>query len=197
MRLLFGHRGIIALPMSLVRAALLGASLAALSGVASAHPGHALSQTAYLTLAPGEIQVELDLMVGEDAVAPLVAALDPGGDGTASNVEAQARAETVLSQVKLVLDGQPASWTLTEVDAPDLTVLSTGSGTLQLKASAARLESPGLHTLEVLNDYASSETLKTANVFLAEGEGWTWDITDQSRTADGAGLTVTFLTIAR
>ena len=168
------------------------AAVLAFPGVASAHPGHALAQTAYLTLAPDKVRLELQLTVGEDAVAPLLAALDLDRDGTASEAEAQAWAEDVLIHVSLALDDDPTPWILGEVRVPDLALLATGSAALSLTAVAARPEALGVHSLAFVNDYAPAETLRTANMFLEAGEGWSWEVADQKRSDNGAGLTVTY-----
>ena len=176
------------------RSIVLATALLALPGVASAHPGHSLAQTAYLTLTPGEVRLELDLTVGEAAVASLLAALDPDGDGQASEAETRAWAEGVLGQVSLTLDDGTAAWTLDDVEVADLALVATGSAALSLTAATLRPEGPGPHSLTFVNDYAPAETLRTTTMFLAPGEGWSWDIADQERSDDGAGLTVTYAT---
>ena len=172
----------------------LAVALLASASAASAHPGHSLAQTAYLTLAPSEVRLELDFTVGEDAVAPLLAALDPNDDGQASEAETRAWAEGVLGEVSLTLDDGTADWTLDDVEVPDLALVATGSAALSITASTQRAETPGAHSLVFTNDYAPAETLRTTSIFLAPGESWSWDVVEQERSDDGAGLKVTYAT---
>ena len=174
------------------RLATLTASLSMLAGAASAHPVDELIQGAYLTLAPGEVRLDLDLTPGAE-VLPLVSpALDPDADGSVTEAEARAYAEDVLADSTLLLDQEPVAWTLGEVTVPDPTFLAAGAGVIRIEATAPRQDREGIHVLAYETRHEPAKSLWMANVFLRPGEGWAYAVHGQERGDDGRSLTVTF-----
>jgi len=167
-------------------------SFAMAAGAAAAHPVDELIQGAYLTLAPGEVKLQLDLTPGAEVVPSVSSSLDPDADGAVSEAEARAYAEQVLADSTLILDREPAAWSLVAVTVPDLAVLAEGGGVIRIEATALRPDQDGLHVLAYENYHEPVKSLWMANVFLRPGEGWTYAVTDQERSDEGRSLTVTF-----
>jgi hypothetical protein len=174
------------------RLATFAASLSMLAGAATSHPVDELIQGAYLTLAPGEVRLDLDLTPGAE-VLPLVSpALDPDADGSVTEAEARAYAEDVLGDSKLLLNEEAVAWTLVGVTVPDPTLLAAGSGVIRIEATAARPDREGIHVLTYETHHEPAKSLWMANVFLRPGEGWTYAVNGQERSDKGRSLTVTF-----
>lgn len=167
-------------------------SLALVAGPAVAHPIDEVVQGAYLTLAPGEVRLELDLMPGVEVAAPVVAALDANGDGVLTAAEARAFGEMVLGETALTLDGEAVAWTLEEVTLSSLPALVSGNDVLKITATVPRLDAEGAHELAFENRYDPARSRVMANVFLRPGEGWTYRVTSQERDARGQALTVRY-----
>jgi hypothetical protein len=170
--------------------------LALLPHWAEAHRLDEVVQGAYLTLAPGEVRLELDLTPGIEVSGALLQALDADADGTITKAEAQGYAQRVLAQSTLALDGVTVSWTLGDVNVPPYKNLQVGSDTIRIYATSERPDSPGAHVLGYRNDHQPAASRRMANVFLQPGEGWQYRVTGQQRSDDGRQLTVTY-TVAR
>lgn len=168
------------------------ALLAVLPGAAPAHPIDEVVQGAYLTIAPGEVQLELDLTPGVEVVSLILPALDPDGDGAVSATEARAYAEAVLADSSLALDGEPTAWTLVAVEVPDPALLAQGGGFVRIDAVAPRPDREGEGVLAYENRHEPAKSLWMANVFLRPGEGWTYAVTGQERDARGQALVVSY-----
>ena len=175
-------------------AAMKGAAvlLALIPGAAPAHPVDEVIQGAYLTIAPGEVRLELDVNPGAE-VAPLVLPLlDPDADGAVNEAEARAYAERVLADSTLALDGEPAAWTLVAVEVPETGLLVEGAGMIRIEATAPRPDREGAHVLAYETRHEPAQSLWMANVFLRPGEGWAYAVTGQERDARGQALAVTY-----
>src|SRR5215217_3150757 len=118
-----------------------------LPGWANAHPVDEVVQGAYLTLAPGEVRLELDLTPGAEVADAVLGTLDPDGNCTVAEQEARAFAEDVLSQSTLTLDGDATDWALEDVIVPSLDALASGNDILKVMAAAPRSDVPGEHIL--------------------------------------------------
>ncbi|MFC4453593.1 hypothetical protein [Deinococcus sonorensis] len=167
--------------------------LALLTGMAQAHPVDEVVQGAYLTLAPGAVQLELDLTPGPLVAGPFITALDPNADGRVTVNEARAYAVSVLRQSTLTIDGKAAGWTVDRVDVPSLESLKVGSDTLKIYATARRPDRAGAATLSYQNRYQPANSQWMANVFLLPGAGWTYRVSGQQHSNDGRQLTVTYV----
>jgi hypothetical protein len=170
--------------------------LALLPRWAEAHPLDEVVQSAYLTLAPGEVRLELDLTPGIEVAGALLQALDADADRAITEAEAEGYAERVLARSSLTLDDVAMSWMLGEVDVPPYRSLELGGGTVSIHAVARHPDGAGAHVLSYRNDHQPAASRRTANVFLQPGEGWRYRVTGQRRSDDGRQLTVTY-TVAR
>ncbi|BDP43285.1 hypothetical protein DAETH_32540 (plasmid) [Deinococcus aetherius] len=166
--------------------------LALWSGWAGAHPVDEVVQAAYLTLAPGAVQLELDLTPGVQVVGTIIKALDPNGDGKVTAAEARTYAGRVLGQSTLSLNGVAVPWTLEKVEVPPVALLKEG-GVLKIYATARRADRPGAQTLTYQNRYQPVKSQWVANIFLLPGAGWQYGVTGQGHSNDGRQLTVKYI----
>lgn len=166
--------------------------LALLSGGAAAHPVDEMVQGAYLTLTPGEVRLELDLIPGTKVAATLLKSLDVNADSRITGAEAQAFAVRVLGQSTLTLGGTVTHWTLDKVSMPPYQNLQLGSDTIKIYAVAKRTDRTGAATLTYQNRYQPVKSQWTANIFLQPGAAWRYAVTGQKRSNDGQVLTVRY-----
>lgn len=111
-------------------------------------------QAARLSLVRDRVALELDLTPGV-AVAPgIIAIIDRDADAAISSEEARAYAQTVMSDVRLSLDGQAIGVKLDRVEVPSAADLRSGLGTIAIRASSSvdRLGG-GRHSLQFKNDH--------------------------------------------
>jgi hypothetical protein len=166
---------------------------ALIPGWAAAHPIDEVVQGAYLTLAPGEVRLELDLTPGAEVSPTVLAALDANGDRAISKAEARRFAQRVLDQTTLTLDGKAAPWRIAKVDAPPYQNLLQATDTLKIYAIARRPDRAGAHTLYFDNRYQPAKSQCIANIFLQPGRGWRFFVAGQQRSNDGRRLTVRYV----
>jgi hypothetical protein len=159
---------------------------------AAAHPVDEVVQGAYLTLAPGEVRLELDLTPGTEVSGAVLRSLDANTDRRVSDAEARAYAEQVLKQSSLTLDGVSLSWRLERVSVPPYQSLSREGDTLKIYAIAMRAEQAGVHTLSYVNRYQPAKSQCIANIFLQPGAGWRYQVDGQQHSDDGRLLTVRY-----
>ncbi len=178
-----------------MRARLLAAVLLFAPALAHAHPIDEVVQGAYLTLAPGQVQLELDIVAGTMVVGMVMKALDPNGDRVISPAEARAFGTVVLGQSSLAVDGRPAAWKFDRVEAPTYAQIAAGD-IIKVYATAARPDRPGARTLAYDNRYRPAPSRVTANVFLRAAGGWRYEVTGQDRSPDGGRLSVRYLIAA-
>ena len=148
-------------------------------------------QGAYLTVAPNEIRLELDLIAGIEVVDSILESLDRNFDQNITDAEARAFARRVLVEGTLTLDDVSVPWTLVDVTVPPYSNLKLGSATIKIYATVKRPDSMGARTLHYLNSYQPAKSQWTANVFLQPG-GWQYQVTRQQRSNDGRQLTVNY-----
>lgn len=111
-------------------------------------------QAARLSLVRDRVAVELDLTPGV-AVAPgIIAIIDRDADAAISSDEARAYGQSVMSDVRLSLDGHAVDVTLDRVEVPSAADLRAGLGTIAIRASGSvgRLGG-GRHSLQFKNDH--------------------------------------------
>ena len=120
-------------------------SVLAPAGVAGAHPVHEVVQNAYVTLAPGAVDVQLELTAGPEVAGTIIRALDANGDKRVSQAEARAYALRVLTSSKLQIDGRSLELRLINVDVPPYGALLGAHGTIRITARAARMPSRAIH----------------------------------------------------
>ncbi|MBB6017090.1 hypothetical protein ACFP9V_22815 [Deinococcus radiopugnans] len=160
--------------------------------VAQAHPVDEVVQGAYLTLAPGAVQLELDVTPGSQVAGTVLTSLDANTDGRITDAEARAYAGRVLKQSTLKLGDVAAGWTLGKIEVPPYADLKTGNAVLKIYATAKRRDTVGAQTLSYQNRYQPAKGQWTANIFLLPGAGWQYGVTGQQRSNDGQQLTVNY-----
>jgi hypothetical protein len=74
---------------------------------ALAHPADVYLQATYITVAPAQIVVELDLSPGVLVAPQVLPQLDTDGDEQISEAEGQAYVDAMLRDVVLEVDEQP------------------------------------------------------------------------------------------
>ena len=165
---------------------------ALIPGWAFAHPVDEVVQGAYLTLAPGQVRLELDLTPGTEVAFAVLKSLDANGDRRITEAEARAYGERVLKQSTLTLGGKPAAWRLERVDTPAYDELEQSTPTLKIYATAARPDRAGPQAFSYENRYQPAKSQWIANVFLQPAGGWRYRVAGQQHTDDGRGLTVSY-----
>src|SRR3712207_9589239 len=98
----FGKKPTLLIGLLALLLGLLASPMAAL-----AHPADVYLQATYITVAPAEIVVELDLSPGVLVAPQVLPQLDPDGDQQISDAESQAYVDAILSNVALQVDGKP------------------------------------------------------------------------------------------
>jgi hypothetical protein len=169
----------------------LGAAAALTANAAQAHPLDEVIQAAYVTLAPGEVQLDLEIQPGSLVAGGVARAMDANGDGRISDGEARAYAARVLQASSLTFDGVSAPLRLTRVQAPSYANLARGD-ILHIYASAPRRMRAGPAVLRYANGYALPKSRCQANVFLSAGGGWSFQVDGQSHSPDGRQLRVAY-----
>lgn len=159
---------------------------------AFAHPVDEVVQGAYLTLAPGQVRLELDLTPGTEVADAVLRAIDANGDRRLSDAEGRGFGERVLKQSTISLNGKPVAWRLDRVSMPSYEEVRDATPTLKVYATAPRLERKGAQTLGYENRYQPARSQWIANIFLQPGGGWRYQVTGQQHTNDGRGLTVSY-----
>src|SRR5438067_9050604 len=81
--------------------------LLALPAAALAHPLDVYLQATYITVAPAQIVVELDLSPGVLVAPQVLPQLDSDGDQQISDAEGQAYGDAMLRNIVLQVDGKP------------------------------------------------------------------------------------------
>ena len=160
---------------------------------ADAHPVDEVVQGAYLTLAAGQVRLELDLAPGAEVAEAFLTSLDTNRDQRITEVEARGFAARVLEQSTLLLDGVAVHWALDQVTVPAYQALRFGNDILRIQAIASRADSAGMHALSYRNRFQPAKSQRTANVFVQPGGGWTYQVTGQERTDDGQQLKVSYV----
>jgi hypothetical protein len=162
-------------------------------GAALAHPVDEVVQGAYLTLARGEVRLELDLTPGTEVADIVLKSLDANGDKAISGAEGRAYGERVLKQSTLALGGKAAAWRLDRVSMPPYEQIAVETATIKVYAIAQRPDRAGAQSLSYANSYQPARSQWIANIFLQPGGGWKYRVTGQKHTDDGRGLAVSYV----
>jgi hypothetical protein len=171
-----------------------GVAAALLAIGAFAHTLDEIIQNSYLTLAPGEIRLELEIVPGHAVAAGLAQSIDADGDWQLSEVEAYAFARAALEESTLSLNGQALTWDIREIGAAPYELLADGHGTLRLVAVALVPEREGRHTLNYRNTFEPAASVRSIDIFLEPREGWTYEVLHQERREGGRELSVVYTT---
>lgn len=137
---------------------------------ALAHPLDAYLQATYITVAPTQIVVELDLTPGVLVAPQVLAELDSDGDQEITDAEGQAYADTVLRNVTLQVDGQPRTLAVTRIDMPAYLNIQAGYGTIRIFTAATLADGmTGTHQISYTNNNAPIGAAYQVNAFVENG----------------------------
>jgi ABC-type nickel/cobalt efflux system permease component RcnA len=157
---------------------------------ARAHPLDVYLQAAYITVAPMQIVLELDLSPGVLVAPQVLPQLDTDGDQQISEAEGQAYVDEVLRNVEMQIDGQTPTLAVTEINMPDYLTIQSGYGTIRVFTVANLADNTaGAHKLYYKNNYAPTGSAYQVNAFVDKGAAITLgkqnrDKIQQSMTMD-------------
>lgn len=183
----FGTRSKLLLSMIALLLGVLASPIAAL-----AHAADAYLQATYITVAPTQIVVELDLTPGVLVAPEVLQQLDTDGDQQISQAERQTYVDAVLPNVELKVDGQPLALTITKIDMPAYLAIQAGYGTIRVFTAATLADGmTGTHEIAYTNNYAPTGAVYQVNAFVDKGMAITLgkqnrDTIQQSMTLDYA-----------
>ena len=158
---------------------------------ALAHPLDVYLQASYITVAPTQITVELDLSPGVLVAPQALLQLDSDGNQQISDAEGQAYVATVLRNVVLQLDGTPQALALTKIDMPPYLNIQTGYGMIRIYTTttlAAGLS--GTHQISYTNNFAPAGSMYQVNAFIEQGMAIT--LGKQNRDSTQQSMTVAY-----
>src|SRR4051812_32206942 len=139
-------------------------------GAALAHPLDAYLQATYITVAPAEIVVELDLTPGVLLAPQVLPQLDRDGDQQITDAEGQAYVDAILSNVVLQVDGQPLALAVTKIDMPPSLNVQAGYGTIRVFPVATLPAGvTGSHRIDYKNNFAPRGSIYQVNAFVDKG----------------------------
>jgi hypothetical protein len=123
-------------------------------------------QAARLSLVRDRVDLELDLTPGVAVASGIIAIIDRNADAAISSEEARAYGQTVISDVRLSLDGHAIDVRLDRVEVPPAADLRAGLGTIAIRASGSveRLGG-GRHSLQFKNDHRPTGAAYLINAF--------------------------------
>ncbi len=137
---------------------------------ALAHPLDVYLQATYITVAPSEIVVELNLTPGVLVAPEVLAHLDADGDGQITDAEGRAYVDTLLRDVVLQVDEQPLALTVTKIDMPAYLNLQAGYGTIRVFTTATPAAGlTGTHQIAYANNNAPTGVAYQVNTFVDTG----------------------------
>ncbi len=158
----------------------------------SAHRRDEYLQAARLAIAPGRVEVQLDLTPGIAVADAVIAEIDRNGDGVFSTEEQQAYVQRVLGGIGLDVDGQALAAGVTSASFPDAGAFTRGEGVIQLQLEAALPALPaGAHHLTYHNTHHRDIGVYLANALLPDTDRIA--IGAQRRGLDQRDLTIDYV----
>jgi nickel/cobalt transporter (NicO) family protein len=137
---------------------------------ALAHPLDVYLQASYITVAPTQIVVELDLSPGVLVAPQVLPQLDTDGDQQISDAEGQAYVDAMLGKVVLQVDGKPLALAVTKIDMPAYLNIQSGYGTLRIFTVATLADGmTGTHQIAYTNNFAPTGSAYQVNAFVDKG----------------------------
>lgn len=112
------------------------AGLLSLPATAAAHAEH-YGQSAYVTLTPDLVKVELDMSPGMLVASQVVRLINVDGDQRISEAEKRAYASALLGDLSLEIDGQPRTLTVASFELPPAEHLATGEDKMRFTFTAS------------------------------------------------------------
>ena len=159
---------------------------------ALAHPLDVYLQASYITIAPAQMVVELDLSPGVLVAPQALKELDTNNDGQISDAEGQVYSASILRNVTLQVDGKPLLLEMTKIEMPSYLALQAGYGTIRVFTHTALADGlTGTHQIAYTNANASTGVTYQVNAFVDKGVAITLgkqnrDSTQQTLTVDYA-----------
>jgi hypothetical protein len=137
----------------------------------SAHRRDELLQAARIAVAPGRVELELDLAPGVAIADLLIAEIDRDRDGTFSRAEQNDYVARAIREITLAIDGRPLQVEPTVEAFPDPSALRTGDSVIRLQSTVTlpRL-SKGDHQLSFRNTHRPEVSVYLANALVPDGD---------------------------
>lgn len=156
-----------------------------------AHPLDVYLQATYITVAPAQVVVELDLTPGVLMAPQVLPQLDTDGDQQIADAEGRAYVDTVLRNVSLQVDGQPLALRVTKIDMPAYLTIQAGYGTIRVFTVTHLADGmTGTHSISYRNGYAPTGSTYQVNAFVDQGVAIT--LGKQNRDSIQQGMTMDY-----
>jgi nickel/cobalt transporter (NicO) family protein len=158
---------------------------------ALAHPLDVYLQASYITVAPAEIGIELDLSPGVLVVPQMLPQLDTDRNQQVSEAEGQAYVDTVLRNVVLQVDGKPMTLAVTTITMPDYLTFQSGYGMIRIFTTVSLPDGlTGTHQIAYTNTFTPTGSAYQVNTFVEKGAALT--LGKQNRDSIQQSLTVDY-----
>lgn len=132
--------------------------------VAGAHRLDEYLQAARVAVSMDAVIVELDLTPGASIARAIAARVDRDDNGAVSPREAEAYARAVIADLDLSVNRQVAPLTLTRVEAPAISEMLDGVGTIRLTVHAdVAMPAASRRAIRFTNRHASGESVYLVN----------------------------------
>jgi hypothetical protein len=174
-------------------AVLLALILAVIVGTeVSAHRRDEYLQAARLAIAPGRVELQLDLTPGIAVAEAIIADIDRNRDGSLSPDEKEAYVGRVLNGIALEVDGHPIQVRPVASRFPDLDAFRRGEGTIELQSNADLPHlSEGAHQLSYRNTHRRDVSVYLANALVPDSDRVA--VSAQLRDTDQRDLTIRYV----
>jgi hypothetical protein len=145
--------------------------LLATGGDALAHRLDEYLQATRVSIARGQIALEVDLTPGVSIAPSVIATIDTDRDGTVAPAEAEAYGRALLSDLAATLDDDSLRMTLVGIDVPSVGEMRDGLGTIRVRASASVEAGAGRHQLRVSNHHRPDTSVYMVNALVPDDTG--------------------------
>ncbi len=138
-----------------------------------AHRRDELLQAARLAIAPGRVELQLDLTPGIAVADAVIADIDRNHDGVLSPQERQSYVAQVLRGVTVDIDGRAVRMRLSTSSFPDVDAFRRGEGTIRIDLqSDANVQpvSEGAHRLSYRNTHRRDISVYLANALVPDSD---------------------------
>jgi len=137
------------------------------------------------------VNLEIDLTPGVSIAQQVTGWIDADGDGQLSQSEGLAYANEVLTSLAVTVDRKLVTLTLRDVQLPAVDDMTSGLGTIRLRASAALPEAAnGRHELTVVNRHRPQTSIYLSNALVPSDNRI--QIVTQLRDRDQHSLTISY-----
>ena len=116
-----------------------------------------------IALESRDLTITLSMTPGHDIADRIIALIDGDRDGTLSESEMGAYADTVVSDLSLVIDGKGIPMTIDSVGMPSVPALKDGTEAMVIRLSAPIPRKPGRHEVEYRNGHLSEIAKRLVN----------------------------------